>query len=278
MELLGDHGTGWFIALAVSLALTGVAGGLLAGLLGVGGGIVIVPVLYYVFELLGIDPAVRMHLAVGTSLATIIPTSIVSARAHRRRGALDLDLLRSLLPAIVTGVLLSAAAGGRLGSAVLTGVFGVVALAVSANMALRPPEATIADHLPEGWLRHLLGFAIGSISVLMGIGGGTLTVPLLTAFSYPIHRAVGTAAAIGLVISIPGTIGFLFGGLGAADRPPLSIGYVNVIGFALIVPMTTLCAPLGARIAHAINARMLRRAFALFLFVTGSRMLYRLFF
>ncbi|MEO5373484.1 MAG: sulfite exporter TauE/SafE family protein [Alphaproteobacteria bacterium] len=263
--------------LAVALAATGALAGLLAGLLGVGGGIVIVPVLYHVFTELGIDEAVRMHVAVGTSLATIVPTAVVSARSHRRRGAVDGDLLRTWGPAILVGVLVGTVAGGAVKGPVLTGVFAVVALLVAAHMAFAPEGRVLAARLPGPGVGMPLAAAIGGISVMMGIGGGTLSVPILTTFSYPMRRAVGTASAIGLIIGIPGAIGFAWSGLGVADRPPWSLGYVNLLGFVLLVPMTMLAAPWGARLAHTINPRLLRRVFSFFLFLTAMRMMYGLY-
>ncbi|MGF1641360.1 MAG: sulfite exporter TauE/SafE family protein [Rhodospirillales bacterium] len=272
-----DLDYGWLAALAAALLATGGLAGVLAGLLGVGGGIVIVPVLFHLFSLLGIDPAVQMHLAVGTSLATIVPTSIVSARAHHRRDAVDFALLRSWGPAVFVGVLVGTAVGGLVNGEVLTGVFAVVALAVAANMAFRPEGSVVADRLPGGGWPHAIGGIVGAVSAMMGIGGGTLSVPILSAFSYPIRRAVGTAAAIGLIIAVPGAVGFVVAGLDVPARPPASLGYVNLIGFAVIVPATILAAPFGARIAHAINPNALRKAFALFLFLTALRMFARLF-
>lgn len=272
MELLSQYDPAWLVGLVLSLLATGLIAGTLAGLLGVGGGIVIVPVLYHLFSLLGIDEAVRMHVAVGTSLATIIPTSISSARAHYRRGSLDMDLLKSLAPAIVGGVIIGTIVGGQVSGAVLTGVFAVVALLVAANMGLRREPIVVADELPTGAPRAGIGAFIGGFSTVMGIGGGTLTVPILSAFRFPIRRAVGTASAIGLLISVPGTIGFVLSGVGVEGRPPGSIGYANLIGFALIVPMTVLMAPVGARLAHTINPALLKRLFALFLFLTALRM------
>lgn len=268
--LLAD--TQFLILFAAGLLGTGAVAGLLAGLLGVGGGIVIVPVLFNIFPLLGIAPEVQMHLAVGTSLATIIPTSIVSARAHYRRGGVDPDLLKSWAPVVFAGAAVAGYFGGKADGAVLTGIFAVIALVVAANMVLRKENMVVADALPTGPVRWLMGFLIGAFSVVMGIGGGTLSVPLLTAFNYPIRRAVGTAAAIGLIIALPGTVTFILGGLNEPALPPGSLGYANLIGFALIVPTTMLLAPVGARIAHTINPSALRMAFAFFLFLTSLRM------
>lgn len=266
----------WLAALVAGLFATGIFAGVLAGLLGVGGGIVIVPVLFHVFSLLGIDEAVRMHLAVGTSLATIIPTSIASARSHHRRGSVDIPLVRSWGPAILAGVVIGTVIAGLVRGSVLTAVFATIALAVAANMAFRREGWVVRETLPAGISKHAIGSGIGGISAMMGIGGGTLSVPILSACSYPIRKAVGTAALIGLIIAVPGAIGFIVAGLEIPNRPPGSLGYVNAIGFALIVPATILSAPWGAKIAHAINPVHLRRAFAVFLFLTSLRMFYSL--
>lgn len=265
------------LALAFAVFATGLFAGVLAGLLGVGGGIVIVPVLFHILTGFNIDPSVKMHLAVGTSLATIIPTSIMSARSHHKRGSVDFDLLKSWAPMALIGALIGTVIAVYVRGAVLTGVFAVVALIVAAHMAFAREGMHISDRLPRAPLKHLIAVIIGGFSTMMGIGGGTLSVPTLTLFNFPIKRAVGTASALGLVIAIPGTIGFLYSGIGMPNRPPLSIGYVSLIGFALIVPATMLAAPWGARMAHAMSTKWLRRAFALFLAITSARMFYSLF-
>lgn len=260
------------IVLAVGLLGTGAVAGLVAGLLGVGGGIVIVPVLFHVLPLAGVEEGVRMHLAVGTSLATIIATSIVSARAHYGRGAVDLGLLRRLGPWILLGVIVGSVLGGSAGGDTLTMVFAAVAVVVAANMAFRKEGVTVRQGLPSPPWRQMIALAIGGFSVVMGIGGGTLSVPILTLFATPIRRAVGTAAAIGLIIGLPGALGFVVAGWKNPDLPPFSLGYVNMLGFALIAPTSALLAPQGAALAHAISPRLLRYAFALFLFITSLRM------
>ncbi len=260
--------------LALALLATGLVAGIIAGLLGVGGGIVIVPVLYYMFTALGIDADVLMHVAVGTSLATILATGTSSARAHWKRGSVDLDLLKRWWWAIALGVIAGATLAGNISGGALTMIFGVVALAVSANMLLRKEGSALAEKLPGSPFKEIIGFVIGGISVMMGIGGGTLGVPILTLFNYPIRKAVGTAAAIGLIIAVPGTLMSIWFGLGVEGRPPLSFGYVNLIGFLLIIPASTFAAPLGAKIAHAIDPSKLKLIFALFLGFTGLRMIY----
>lgn len=272
MEFLSAYNPWWLIGLASALLLTGAVAGVLAGLLGVGGGIVIVPVLYHLFTLLGIDSDVRMHVAVGTSLAAIVPTSIISARAHYKRGGLKPALLKPLVPGTLVGVLIGALLSGYLSGQVLAAIFAIIALLVALNMAAER-NLDLRDGLPGPFGTSVLGVFIGSLSTLMGIGGGTLSVPILNACRTPMHIAVGTGAALGTVISLPGALAYLINGLGATSLPPATLGYVNLLGLALIVPATMLTAPWGARIAHAINARLLRRLFALFLALTAVRML-----
>lgn len=258
------------------LLAAGAVAGVTAGLLGVGGGIVIVPVLWHMFDAIGIDEDVRMHVAVGTSLATIIATSVSSVRAHHRRGAVDFALLRSWGIWIFLGVLAGTAIAGFVRGPVLTAVFATVALIVSLHMGFGKQDWRIAESLPRNPGKAGLAAVIGAISAMMGIGGGTLSVPILSLFGYPIHRAVGTAAAIGFIIGIPGTIGFIITGLGVPERPPLSLGYISLIGFALIFPTSTLLAPYGAKLAHGLNTRNLKRVFAVFLGFTALRMFYDL--
>lgn len=260
--------------LAVALLATGLVAGIIAGLLGVGGGIVIVPVLYYMFTALKMDPSVLMHVAVGTSLATILATGASSARAHYSRGSVDMDLLKRWWWAIALGVVAGATLAGNMSGGALTLIFGVVALLVSANMMFRKDGSALADQLPGTPVKEFLGIIIGGISVMMGIGGGTLGVPILTLFNYPIRKAVGTAAAIGLIIAVPGTLMSVYFGWGTEGRPPFSLGYVNLIGFFLIIPASTYAAPLGAKIAHTIDPSKLKLIFALFLGFTGLRMIY----
>ncbi len=263
-----------FVALLVAgLLATGAIAGILAGLLGVGGGIVIVPVLFLLFNALAIPDSVSMHVAVATSLATIIPTSISSVRAHNKRGAVDPALIKLWAPFIFIG----AGFGGYISQYIkgdyLTAIFGCIALLVAINMA-NPKKLVLAESLPENPVANgMIGGVIGTLSALMGIGGGTLTVPTLTLFSVPVHRAVGTAAAFGFVIAVPAVLGFIHAGWGIEGRPPFSLGYVSIPAALIIFSATILTAPLGARLAHAINPQALRVAFAIFLAITSFRML-----
>lgn len=262
----------WLVPL---LAVTGLAGGTLAGLLGVGGGIVVVPVLYWIFGYLDVDPTVRMHLAVGTSLATIIPTSVRSARAHARRQSFDPVLFRRWAPAMAIGALLGTWLATLASFAALTSVFGVVGLVMAVQMGLGNPAWRLAGTMPGGFSGSgVLPGLIGGLSAMMGIGGGTLSVPAMTLCGTAMHKAVGTSAAFGLVISVPATAGFMLGGWNAVGLPPYSLGYVNGLGLLIIVPTTLLSVPLGVHLAHSLSQNGLRRAFGVFLGLTAGRMLW----
>lgn len=260
----------------LGLLATGLIAGVLAGLLGVGGGIVIVPVLFAMFQALGLEPAVQMHLAVGTSLATIIPTSIRSLRGHAKKGAVDWVILKSWSPGLFIGVIIGSILAGFVDSQSLILLFASVALAISMNMAFGNANWRLGQSAPQGLLAYVLSGSTGTISTMMGIGGGTLGVPLMTLFGVAAQRAVATASGFGLIISIPATIGFIISGWNADDLPAGSLGYVNLIGFALITPMTILTAPLGVWMAHALPKKRLIQLFAFFLAVTSLRMFYGL--
>ncbi|MGH7006049.1 MAG: sulfite exporter TauE/SafE family protein [Alphaproteobacteria bacterium] len=261
-------------AFALVLGLVGCVSGFLAGLLGVGGGIVVVPVLYHVLAAFDVDPELRAHIAVGTSLATIIPTSIQSIRAHNARGAVDGALLRLWGPFVAIGVVLGVLIAAYASGAILTAIFGVVAALVALYMLSTPEGWHPVSGLPRPPGQALMAVAIGGISTLMGIGGGTLTVPALSICSYPVRRAVGTASVVGLIIALPGAIGYVFNGWHLPGLPAFSFGYVNLGGLVAIVVTSMWFAPLGARTAHTINPRLLRAMFGLFLAVTSVKMLY----
>ena len=250
----------------------GALAGLLAGLFGIGGGLVIVPVLALVFAGQGVDPAVIMHLAIGTSLATIVITSLSSIRAHHRRGAVDWPVFRRITPGIVVGGVLGSGLASMLSSDVLRTAFALFLLLVALRMAFDlAPQAH--RQLPGRPGMGLAGTLIGAVSTLMGIGGGTLSVPFLTWCNVAVRRAVATSAAIGLPIAVTGTIVYLITGWGQTVLPPLSLGYINLPAFVGIVVASTLFAPLGARLAHTLPERLLKRFFAVFLAVLGLRLL-----
>jgi uncharacterized protein len=268
MQLILDN-----LPTILALATTGVFAGLLAGLLGVGGGIVIVPVLYFLFQGFGVSPASAMLIATATSLATIIPTSLSSIRAHRQKGNVDFELLKFWAGFILLGVLLGSALVTFMGGQWLSVVFGVVACLSALNMLFRTGKAALVDTLPGATGQSILATCIGFFSAMVGIGGGTLSVPILTSCNYPAHKAVGTAAAIGLLISVPAAFTMLVFGTTPADAPALTFGLVNIIGFVCIVPLTVLFAPLGAKLAASMDANKLKKVFAVVLLITGGRML-----
>ncbi len=268
MDILGPEA----LRLALMILAAGVAAGFLAGLLGVGGGIVIVPALLFALKTTGTDPAVMMHVAVATSLATIIPTSLASSRAHWRRGAVDWRIVREWAPAILLGAVAGVVIAARVHSDTLIAVFAVMALAFGIKMWLPLDDVVLRRGVPGRAGAAPVAFAIGTLSTLMGIGGGTFGVTVLSLMNQPIHRSVGTAAFFGLVISLPATLGYVLAGRGVAGVPPMSLGYVNLLGVALIIPATIAIAPLGAAVAHRLTRRSLSRLFGLFLVITGVRL------
>jgi len=259
---------------ALGLVLTGMLSGLAAGMLGVGGGIVIVPILYHVLTLLGVDESVRMQVAVGTSLATIVPTSISSIRAHDRKGAVDWQLLRRWAVPMFAGVLTGSVLTGMVASRVLAIVFASVALPIALYLGLAGEHRRLANHLPSGAGGAGLAAMIGGISTMMGIGGGVVGVPVMTLCGVPMHRAVGTASAFGMIIAVPGAIASVLSGWHVHPLPPYSLGYVNLLGFCLMAPTSFAAAPLGATLAHMTDVKRLRLVFAAFVIITTGRMLW----
>ena len=250
---------------------------MLAGLLGVGGGIVIVPAVELGLDWYGVPSDFRMHIAVATSLAVIIPTSISSARAHHRRGAVDVALAWRWSPMIAVGAFIGVFIASQVSGATLTAVFGVVAFLVAVKLMLPLDDKTLTNEVPSNAAVGVIPLSIGAISSLMGIGGGTFTVSTLTLMGESIHKAVGTSALFGLLISVPGAIGFVVAGWGMEQLPPASLGYVNLAGFAVIASTTVLAAPVGAHIAHALSRRALSMSFGLFLLLVAVRMLWQAF-
>ncbi|MDB1124059.1 sulfite exporter TauE/SafE family protein [Vibrio algarum] len=256
-----------------ALLATGVVAGLLAGLLGVGGGIVIVPVLFYLFQLFDVSPISAMLIATATSLATIVPTSVSSIKAHHQNGNVDWHLLKWLAPFIVIGVVTGSLLATRVGGPWLTALFGVIATLSALNMLLRAKAAPMAQALPSKAGQSVIGGTIGCLSAMVGIGGGTLTVPTLSAFNYPTHKAVGTAAAVGLLIALPGVLTMLLVGATPSDAPFGNYGLVNWLGFLFIVPLTVYFSPIGASLGKKLDSVLLKKIFAVVLAFTGIRML-----
>ncbi len=257
----------------IGLLITGVIGGLIAGLFGVGGGIVIVPILFWIFTSLNFPNEILMHMAIGSSLATIIPTSISSARAHYYRGSIEIDIIKKWAPGIFLGAIIGGLSGKYFSVNELKYLFASIAFLVALNMFFKEP-LRLGNNFPKSRLLNIImSSLIGLVSSLMGVGAGTLGVPALVALSVPIHKAIGTAAALGLFIAVPATLGLAFSGFNIPNRPPMSIGYVNLIAFFIMFPLTVFFAPVGVKLAHRINQRALKSIFGVFLIITSIKML-----
>lgn len=256
-----------------ALAAAGLVAGVAAGLFGIGGGAIIVPVLFFLFSALGY-PETAMHSAVATSLATIIATSIRSVLAHNQRGAVDWSVVRGWTPWIVLGATAGMAGASYISGRALTVFFGMMAFVLSAQLYFGRPAWRLAEDLPGGAGRAGLGGAIGAMSALMGIGGGTFGVTLMTLCGRTMHQAVGTGAGFGVAIGLPAAITAIILGWGREGLPPGSLGYVNLIAFALIASLTVTMAPVGARLAHALDAARLKKLFGVLLALVAVRMLW----
>ncbi|MGE0830382.1 MAG: sulfite exporter TauE/SafE family protein [Hyphomonadaceae bacterium] len=264
--------------IGLALAAAGLTAGFVGGLFGIGGGIVIVPALYYGFSLFDVPDEVRMHAAVATSLATIMATSWRSLATHAKAGAVDFETLRAWAPWIALGATLGAIIAGLISETALLIVFGVGIMLVSANLTFGREEWRLADHPPKGGLRGVLASALGAASSMMGIGGGVFGVSIMTLCGRTIHQAVATASGFGAAIAIPGTLANIATGWNREGLPAFSLGYVHAPSFVFISLMTMLTAPYGARFAHSLSRRTLRRILAAFLALTAANMLREAFF
>ena len=264
----------------VALLVAGGVAGFLAGVFGIGGGAILVPVFYQMFGELGVDEAVRMHLSVGTSLAIIVPTSIRSYFSHLKRGNVDLELLRSWIIAVPAGVVLASLITAYISGAGLRVIFAVVAIIVGAKLLFAKDSWKLGSELPRNPARAIAGGLIGFFSTFMGIGGGVMNNTFMTLYGRPMLQAISTSSGVGVLISIPGTIGYILAGLAStnvASLPDYSLGYVNLLTVAFIIPITLLIAPLGVRAAHALSKRQLEVTFGIFMFVVAGRFLASLF-
>ncbi|WP_373236546.1 sulfite exporter TauE/SafE family protein [Cohaesibacter celericrescens] len=259
------------VSLAIALIGAGAIAGLLAGVFGIGGGAVLVPVLYQFLGILQVDEAVRMHISIGTSLAVIVPTSLRSFVSHHKRGAVDDDLLRSYLIAVPAGVFLGALTAAFISANSLKAVFAVIALAVAFKMLFAKESWKLGKDLPSTKGRAIAGVVIGFFSSLMGIGGGVMNNSFMTLYNRPIHQAVATSSGLGVLISIPGTIGYVIAGWGKSGLPEFSVGFINLLAVILIIPVTIVFAPLGVKMAHALPKKTLSRAFGVFLIIVAIR-------
>ncbi|MFB6417353.1 MULTISPECIES: sulfite exporter TauE/SafE family protein [Bradyrhizobium] len=267
------------IELALLLIATGALSGFLAGVFGIGGGAILVPVLYECFRIVGVPLEVRMPLCIGTSLAIIIPTSLRSFQAHYRRGAVDMAILRLWWLPIVLGVTAGSVVARYAPERLFKIVFVCVAYAAAARLIFARETWKLGGDMPKGLLMRAYGFCVGILSTLMGIGGGLFSNLLMTFYGRPIHQAVATSSALAVLISIPGALGYIYAGWPAATtypavaalQIPFALGYVSLIGAALVMPMSLVTAPLGVRAAHAMSKRTLEVAFGCYLFIVGSR-------
>lgn len=269
---LGD-----LVTLVVALLGAGLVTGLLAGMFGVGGGAVIVPVLYQIFGFLNVPEDVRMHLCVGTSLAIIIPTSIQSFRAHRAKGKVLMEVLKLWAPPVVLSVIAGGAIAAFAPALVLKLVFVLVAGSNAIKLLSGRDDWRISNDLPGPTGMRAYGVLIGLASSLMGIGGGAISNMILSLHNKPIHNAVATSSGLGVLISVPGALAYIVAGWPKmAVLPPLSLGFVSLLGFALIAPTSTLVAPLGAKLAHSMPKRRLEIAFGVFLLLVSARFIWGL--
>lgn len=262
---------GEMAAFAAAIAVSGVISGLLAGVFGIGGGAVLVPVFYQVFGLLGVDESVRMHVSVGSSLAIILPTSLRSFTAHKARGAVDLDLLKTYLVPVPAGVILASLVAASISSAGLRLIFTVLALLVGLRMLLDRHSWRLGEEIPGNPWRAIVGIVIGFFSTLMGIGGGVLNNTFMSLYGRPMHQAVATSSGVGVLIAIPGTVGYIWAGWANPALPVASTGYINWIAVALVIPIALVVTPYGVRLAHWLNKRHLEIGFGLFCLFVSAR-------
>jgi uncharacterized protein len=270
--MLGGIPFGELAFLAGLIVAGGVVTGLLAGLFGIGGGGIIVPVLYEIFRVLDVPEEVRMQLCVGTSLAIIVPTNVRSFLVHRKHGAVLMDVVRAWALPSVLGVGGGALVAGLAPGKVLTIAFIVVTCIIGLKLLIGRDDWRIAADLPARAGMAVYGFIVGFAASMIGISGGSISAMILTLHGIPIHHAVATSAAIGVPITVAGVIGYMLAGLPQQPlMPPLSIGFVSLIGFALMAPVATFIAPYGARLAHRLPKRRLEVAFAIFLLAVSLR-------
>jgi len=267
------------VELALMLVAVGALSGFFAGIFGIGGGAILVPVFYECFRLAGVPLEVRMPLCIGTSLAIIIPTSISSFRAHYARGAVDMGILKLWWLPIVIGVAAGSVTARYAPERLFKIVFVLVAWSAAARLLLARETWKLGDDVPKGFVMRVYGFIIGLLSTLMGVGGGLFANLLMTFYGRPIHQAVATSSALAILISIPGAIGYVYAGWPAAARfpdvaalqVPFALGYVSLIGALLAMPTTLVTAPLGVKVAHALSKRTLEMAFGAYMFIVGGR-------
>ena len=269
MEIIA---TAELINLLFVLAVAAAGAGFMAGLLGVGGGIVMVPALYYAFTVLDFDIVTRMHLSVGTSLAIIIPTSIISTMTHKEYDAVDFKMVRSFGIFILAGVIGGTFLAVNLKTPALVLFFSIFALMVGLFFIFLREKLVDNPKQISAIVKNISGVIIGFISVPLGIGGGSLMVPFMRTFGYDIRKSIGTAAAVGFLIAVTGTVTMITGGKIIDNvNTPYSVGYINLLGFAVFVPVTMVMARIGAKVVHKIDKKLLSKIFGIFLILVSIR-------
>lgn len=261
-------------ALAAALIAGGLVAGLLAGLFGVGGGGILVPVLYEVLGVLSVPEDVRMHLAIGTSFAVILPTTLRSTLAHHARGAVDAGVLRTLGPPLVAGVMIGTVIARFADTEVMQAVWIASAVTIACYLFFGDPSWRLGTQMPGPGAQVPVGLAVGLVATLMGVGGAAYIVPFMTLYGRPVHQAVGTSAGCSTLVAVPALLGFIWAGWGAEGLPAGSLGYVSLIGAAVLTPISILAAPWGVRIAHGLSRRKLELAFAVFMTAVALRFIF----
>ncbi|WP_425406243.1 sulfite exporter TauE/SafE family protein [Hwanghaeella sp.] len=271
MEITASSGE--IVTLVAALLAGGVATGFLAGLFGIGGGGIAVIVLFELFSALHVPDSVRMHVSVGTALVVMLLTAIRSFSAHKKRGAVDMDVIKSMGVYVVLGVLAGSTLAKHAGGDVMKGVWVCIAPIMAFQMFFGHKGWKLGEDIPRGLFRPIYGAVVGFASTLMSIGGGVFVSSMMKLYNRPIHQAIGTASGFGPLIGIPAVAGFIWAGWGAADTPPFSIGYINLPGAAIVSVASILAAPFGVKVAHALSRRALEIAFGCLLLFMSIRFL-----
>ena len=259
------------LPLVAALLFGGALTGFLAGLLGIGGGSILVPILYELFRYLGVETGVLMHLSVGTALAVILPTSIQSARKHDARGALDRPLVKSMVLPLIIGVGIGTLITSMVDGGVLKSVYIGVCCFIAAKLIAGEGAWQLGDTMPKGLAASAIGGLIGILSTLIGVGGGAMMTSYMTMYGRKIHQSIATSAGMGPIIALPATLGYVWAGWNHLNLPPGSFGYVSLLGALIVAPLSVMTAPVGVAAAHGISRRSLELVFATFLLIVAIR-------
>ncbi|MDC3021261.1 sulfite exporter TauE/SafE family protein [Pelagibacteraceae bacterium] len=274
--MIETFGSDQILFLLIVMAITATAAGFFAGFFGIGGGIITVPCLFYIFSSIGIDKSLIMHLSVGTSFAIIVPTAMMSVYTHYKHKAVDLNILKTYGIFVVIGVIIGAFSAAQMETKSLVLFFSLIIYLLALNLIFLKDKTKIKIKF-NLFQRTIFGFVVGFISSLMGIGGAIMNVPILKFVGYNINKAIGTAASIGFLISIFGTIGFLTTGIIMHKNIPLSSGFINIPAFLIFIPITIIMAKIGATTVHKMRREIIAKLFGLFLIIIASRFLYEYF-